>query len=139
MDITSVQARTLSATRTSEAQSDEPETVGEELESPSRSRRRPREAEAPTGELDRRGVSSRRPDRPTGAPPASKLAARLACRSRIELSAIGSVYVVVKVPVAAVQCDRNAGAEGGSRRMPWEPAPVDSARPDVGRWRRPAV
>jgi len=46
------------------------------------------------------------------------------------MSAIGSVYVVVKVPVAAVLCDRNAGAEGdaadaaGARTGGTPPGPV---------------
>lgn len=114
LDITSVPARTLSATRTSEVGRNEPAAVSEEPDGPSRSRCRPSEDGAPTGELDRRGESSRRPGRPARAPPAQRVAARLACRSRIETSAIGSVCVVVKVPVAAAMCDRNAGAEGNT-------------------------
>jgi len=51
------------------------------------------------------------------------------------MSAIGSVCVVVKVPAAAVMCDRNAGAEG-TRRTPREPAPVGLRHARSGRWRR---
>jgi hypothetical protein len=114
LDITSVPARTLVRHPNERSRSDEPAAVSEEPEGPSRSRHRPRGTKRRPVIWTVEGVSSRRPDRPARAPPAQRLAARLACRSRIEMSAIGSVCVVVKVPVAAVMCDRNAGAEGSA-------------------------